>query len=427
MKPKVLTCITAIAVFAALAAPVGTAAQDRPGHHKGHGGYAVTNLGTLGGTFAVGNAISNSGWVAGAANLKGDTVEHAFLWTKKSGMTDLGTLGGPNSFVGWPVDNERGLLAGVSDTSNPDPYNENFCGFGTGLICLGFLWEDDVMSPLGTLGGNNSYASGVNNRGQAVGVAESTLDSNCTPPQVFDYQAVIWGPKSGEIHQLNPLSGDPVGYALAINQKGQVVGATGPCVPLAPLPHAVLWEKDGTPINLGNLGGALNNVAGDINDRGEVVGGSDLAGDTYTHAFLWTKDNGMQDLGTLSGDVNSSADGINNRGQVVGSSCDASGNCRAFLWTKEEGMQDLNTLVCAGTKLYLTNSDGADISDRGEITGEAYDPNSGATPAYLAVPTHGNGHCEAGPYAGQKVILPENVRQRAQQQRRFGPFAVGMK
>src|ERR1700676_2079988 len=93
----------------------------------------------------------------------GDHTSHAFLWTKRSGITDLGTLGGPNSGVNWPVKDDIGLIVGESDTSNTDPLNENFCGSGNGLICLGFVWRDGTMTPLPTLGGNNSYALGVNN------------------------------------------------------------------------------------------------------------------------------------------------------------------------------------------------------------------------------------------------------------------------
>ena len=411
MKSRTLTCITAMAVFAALAAPIRTAAQDQQGHNKGHAPYTVTNIGELGGTSSSANGINNEGWVTGQANLPGDQAGVAFLWRERTGMTDLGTLGGPNSAVYWPVKDDIGLIAGGSDTSNNDPLNENFCGFGTGLICLGFVWRDDTMTPLPTLGGNNAQAAGVNNRGQVVGWAEnSTQDPSCIGPQVLDWEAVIWGPKLGEIHELPPLPGDSVAAAIAVNDRGQIVGGSGFCGPVstAVSAHAVLWQ-DGSPIDLGNLGGVINNYAAGINSRGEIIGFSDLAGDATGHAFLWTRHHGMQDLGTLSGDVDSSALGINEEGQVTGASCDASGNCRAFLW--ENGvMTDLNTLVCAGTPLYLIYA--GDINDHGEIAGGAYDPNTGDASAFLAVPSHGKGHCEAGSSAAQKIILPENVRKR---------------
>ena len=424
MKSRMLMFITALTVLAMLAVSFPLAAQD----DKGQACYQVTNLGTLGGTWSTADAISNNGWISGVSALTGDNNFHAFLWTKRSGMTDLGTLGGPNSYVHFRGVNDRGLVAGVSDTSHSDPYNENFCiNDSSGMICLGFLWQDGVMTPLRTLGGNNGWAGAVNNRGQVAGIAEnSTKDPNCTPPQVFDWAGVIWGPRPGEMHELLPLSGDAVGGPAAINDRGQAAGVSGPCTSPSPSAHAVLWQKDGNPVDLGSLGGATGNMAFNINNRGQVVGVSDLAGDTTAHAFLWTEEKGMQDLGTLSGDVLSFALAINNLGQVVGQSVDASGNGRAFLWTEENGMQDLNTQVCKGTSLYLINNFFGGINDRGEIVGQAYDPNTGDAPAYLAVPTHGRVPWEAGPFAGQKVLLPENIRQQSQK-RHFGPFAVGVK
>jgi probable HAF family extracellular repeat protein len=415
MKSIARKCLADVMLLAAIAAPIQLAAQSQ-GHNRGHARYQVTNLGTLGGTSAAGYGINNKGWVTGDAKLPGDQTQHAFLWQKHSGMTDLGTLGGPNSFADWPVKDDRGLIAGISDTSNTDPLGEQFCDT-TGFTCLGFLWQHGTMTPLPTLGGNNGWATAANNRGQVVGLAENSIqDPTCIAPQVLDWEAVIWGPKPGEMHELPPLSGDAIAGALAVNNRGQVVGTSGACTSPNPLAHAVLW-KDGSVTDLGNLGGALNNIATGINERGEVIGFSDLAGDAVLHAFLWTKDNGMQDLGTLPGDLSSVALGINEEGQVVGQSCDQTGNCRAFLW-QDGVMTDLNTLVCHGSSLYLTI--GGDINDRGEIAGQAFDQNTGETPAFLAMPAGDGDDCEANLSTSQKIVLPEKVRQQLQQRRGFG-------
>ncbi len=42
--------------------------------------YRISELRTLGGTASAANAINNRGWVMCAANLPGDTTEHAALW-----------------------------------------------------------------------------------------------------------------------------------------------------------------------------------------------------------------------------------------------------------------------------------------------------------------------------------------------------------
>jgi len=429
MKSRIWTYIVAMAVFAVLAAPIRSAAQD----HEGNTRYQIINLGELpGGTTAYGNSINNRGWVLGESGISPGNwpvVTHATLW-RNGVATDLGTLGGPASGIDWVQKNDRGLIAVISQTANIDPNNEDFCNFpfNTDLACLGAVWQNGVLTALPTLGGYNAYPGGLNNRGQIVGAAEtSNQDPTCAPPQVLDFEAVIWGPKPGQIQALPPFSGDSIGVALGINDWGQVVGVSGGCAPYGQsIVHALLWQ-DGRPFDLGNLGSANGTVPFVINNRGQVVGYSVLADGVTTHAFLWTKENHMQDLGTLPGDVFSSAGGISDKGQVVGGSCDASGNCRVFLW--ENGvMSDLNTLVCPGTSLYLNDNGigGPDINDRGEIAGGAYDPNTGDSPVFLAVPTD---HCEAGSSGssvGQKVIPPENVREQLRQRKGFGRFGTGM-
>jgi probable HAF family extracellular repeat protein len=433
MKSRTLTYIIAVAALAALAIPLRLAAQDQQKQHSNHTYYSVKDLGTLGGTGAVAEGISDRNWIVGTSNLAGDQSGHAYLW-RDGVMTDLGTLGGPNSSEQLPVKDDRGLIAGWAETSNTDPLGEDFCGFGTGLTCLGFLWQNGVMTPLPTLGGNNGKALGVNNHGQVVGYTEnSTRDPTCIPPQLLDFEAVIWGPKSGEIHELFPLPGDTEAAAFGISDKGQAVGASGVCSNGSLPIHAVLWQKDGKVKNLGSLGGVLNSLPWAINSRGQVVGQSNLAGDTTVHAFLWTEDNGMQDLGTVPGDSASLSFGINDKGQVVGGSCiDPSfNNCRAFLW-QDGVMTDLNTLVKPGsTSLYLFF--GNDINSQGEIAAYAFDQSNGEFRAAVAIPCdreHASDEACSGGAQGRTgsvsdttqsptVNLPENVRQLLRRRLRF--------
>ncbi len=346
--------------------------------------YTVTDLGTLGGTFGVATGINNKGWADGNANLPGDTKQHDFLWIEGLKI-DLGTLGGPNSGeFAHARPNERGQVVGHAETSTPDPNGEDFCFFGTHLICLPFLWQNGVMTPLPTLGGDNGAALDINNRGQVVGVAENTtLDPACPTPTLHDLP-VLW--ENGEIQELPTFPGDPDGYALTINDNGQAVGGSGinfTCFGFFNNSvHAVLWQN-GTVTDLGNLGGTMNNLAFNINNQGQVVGESDLPGDTTTHAFLWTEDDGIQDLGTLPVDFSSIALGINSKGQVVGLSFDASGNMRPFLW-QNGVMTDLNTLIPAGSPLFLLAP--FNINSRGQIAGCALQTSTGEIHTFLATP-----------------------------------------
>ncbi|MGB9468100.1 MAG: hypothetical protein WBQ59_01995 [Candidatus Acidiferrum sp.] len=163
----------------------------------------------------------------------------------------------------------------------------------------------------------------------------------------------------------------------------------------------------------------MNNEGVDINSLGQVVGYSDLTGDTTYHGFLWDKRTGMIDLGTLPGDVASDADGINKLGQVAGGSVDADGNDRAYLW-QNGVMTDLNTLIPADSPLYLLEATGT-INDEGQIAGIALQISTGEVHAFLATPTTMYWPiCERS-----KIVLPENVHNLLQQRRHSHRFGGG--
>ncbi len=395
--------------------------------------YAVTALGTLGGDLSNAAGINDNGFVFGDANLPGNANEHATVW-RNGVITDLGTLGGPNSSIGFVAKpNDTGLITGNAQTGTVDPLGENWglvfgCAAngtpcqGSQYLTLGFAWQNGTIRPLPTLGGNNALAfGGANEQGQIVGTAETaTRDPNCIAPQVLDLEAVVWGPKPGEIQEFPPLPGDSIGIASGINDVGQVIGATGicgsPAIGFSLAVHAVLWQN-GSVTNLGSLGGVMNNVATAINNRGQVVGLSDLAGDATAHAFLW-QDGVMTDLGTVPGDFFSVAYGINDKSQVVGQSCDVNFNCRAFVW--ENGvMTDLNTLISSNSSPYLLDAEG--INSSGEIVGNAFDQNSGDVLGFLAFPKSSASETPPAEQIRDNVILPEKVR-RLFQHRGFGRF-----
>ena len=332
-------------------------------------------------------------------------------------MTDLGTLGGPNSSAAWPQKNDFGLIVGHAQGSQIDPLAEYW---GVAYVCnnscdpcegykhlqFGFVWQNGVMTALPTLGGNNSSAAGDNNLGQVVGWAETARkDKRCAAPQKLVFKAVVYGPNGGEVHRLPSFPGDVAAAALGINDNGDVVGMSGNCgTPdtYALGVHAVLW-RNGSVFNLGGFGGVMNNAAIAINKAGQIVGTSDPAGDGTTYAFLW-QNGAMTNLGTLPGDVVSLAQDINANGQVVGLSCDANFNCRAFLW--DHGvMIDLNSLIPPRSPLYLTQAEG--INDRGEIAGTAYDQSTGELLAFLAIPAPAE---QIDGNSARKITLPENIR-----------------
>jgi probable HAF family extracellular repeat protein len=382
-----------IATFTALSlAASGVPAEA---HHIRRVEHNVRELPSLGGVLSAGIGINDRGWVTGSSDLPGDTITHAALW-RDGRLTDLGTLGGQNSAVAFPSHNNR-FVVGVAETADINPFGEDwscnafFVGPPSHHDCVGFVWEDGRPSALPTLGGYNGFAAGSNRIGQIVGWAENgKADETCTGTQVEQFRAVLWAAGTHRPRELAPLPGDSTSAAVAINDRGQVVGISGACgtaVGGVSARHAVLWDAAGRPHYLGNIGGEQWNTPDAINDRGVVTGFANVPGGStpaslFPHAFVWTARTGMQDLGTLAGDTLSEGLGINDRNQIVGESCHAQfANCRAVIW-QHGRISNLNELVPGYTGTLIN---AGDINNRGEITGAA--SSDGATVAYVATPS----------------------------------------
>ncbi len=333
--------------------------------------YTLTDLGTLGGTFSQAFGVNDKGWVVGFATTERDLSVHAFLW-RRGVMTDLGTLGGsdplPYSVAGSI--NNRGEIVGLSETSIADPLGENFCG--DFLVCLPVVWRRGEITTLPTLGGNNGVANGINNRGQIIGHTETArLDPTCDPPQVLNYQPVIW--EKGYAHKLPTIPGDPDGFVNTINDKGQAGGDTVACNLSSG--HPVLWQN-----------GKATAITGmepvDINNRWEATGtGGDANG--VQHAALWR--NGVVTiLETLPDAAESHGNSINDKGQVTGQSCSANGwpDCTVFVW--QNGIvRDLNALATPGSSLFALDT--GKMNARGQIVGLGF-TDTGNFHGFLATP-----------------------------------------
>ena len=397
------TCLTILiaACCGAALAPAQVQAQAQAKAKQ----YQVSNLDTLGGTSSGGNSINNQTWVAGYSRLAGDQTRHAALW--RSGLlSDLGTLGGPNSSVTWNVKNTEGVIVGISQTADPEPLGEfwsssAFYGppYNVGFINLGFVWEQNQQNQMRGLpnfpGGNNGFATGANNLRQAVGWAENDIhDPTCVSPQVLQFRPAMWtlGPPD-QIQDLPLIPSDTSGAATAINDNGQIVGISGICdqaIGRHTAKHAVLWENGGVTDIYPDAPAPWWNTPTAINQRGDIVG---FAGDPafvegdIVHAFMWTKEDGIRQLKPLPRrtppHVDSEAYGINEARQVVGISCDADFvDCRGVVWNHGNTPTDLNDFKGSYSGVLLL---ARDINNKGEITGRALDP-TGSLKAYLAVP-----------------------------------------
>jgi uncharacterized membrane protein len=443
MKLKSLFSMAGMSFLAVAALPAQLTAQvaaATPAQSGGPSHYNLTDLGPVGPPPGQPEHLTNNGFISGGA--ADNNAEHAVLWYRRWKL-DIGTpgLGGANS-IAFGV-NQWAQAVGEADTHRPDPNGEDFCGFAflgfpSGATCLPFVRQRGVMRPLPTLTdrngqhGNNGAANQINSRGEVAGLAENaTLDSTCPAYDPSNGQSqkrqtkpVTW--RQGRIQELPTIGGDPDGNALAINENGLMAGTSGDCSAFNPATyfniqpvHAILWEN-GRANDLGSLGGVSGGIALGINNRGDVVGGSDVKGDTTSYGFLWTKERGkMQGLVPFGEDGFSTAIAVNDSREVTGVSIDSTGNLRAVLWLHEEPI-DLNTLVPSTSGLYLLLA--CSVNDSGQIVGLAVDSN-GVFHGYLATPRGDrDGHDAAldGP-----VTLSDNVREMVRKQLHFGHSAPG--
>jgi probable HAF family extracellular repeat protein len=452
MKTKTSMWMTVIALFTAVAMPVQLAAQDqaKANHPHQYHHYQIVDPGTFGGADSSQlypgpkGDVNNRGVAVGGADtsipdptstcFNGDCyISYGYKW--QDGVTHkLDALPGFNSSFAFGVSN-NGHVVGASE-NGIDPLTG-------GRAYEAVSWgEDGSIIDLGSLGGNVGLAASVNNRGEAAGVALNTIPDPYIGffgiPGATQCHAFRWT-KSGGLQDLGTLGGTD-STAAYTNDRGQISGysftdsTVNPGTGL-PTTHPFLWEN-GTMTDLGTLGGSLagpfnGESLGGLNNRGDVIGTSTLAGDVIQHPFLWTKSGGMQDLGTLPGgtfgfatwvndarevvgltdtgsalhaffwrdgvmtdlqtvgnDPDSQANSINSRGQVVGASFELNGpDLHGFVWEHGGPMVDLNTLVPPGSSVFVPNAIG--INDRGEIAAKGVLP-TGDEHAVLLIPCDDN-------------------------------------
>jgi probable HAF family extracellular repeat protein len=305
--------------------------------------------------------INGKGEIAGQSEngvidpLLGVIESRAVMW-RGGKIFDLGTFGGNHSNAGSI--NDRGQVAGWALNDIPDPlsiYGVFFFGSANSTQTRGFLWQNGKKRDLGTLGGPDTFAGSVNARGQVSG--GSYTNSIPSPPfGLATIDPFLW--ENGRMIDVGTLGGN-FGLPTAPNNRGQLAGSSDLAGDAAF--HPFFWDRT-TLTDLGTLGGT-NGAANALNDAGEVVGQADLSNDDAYHAFHW-KNGTMKDLGALPGYPCSSAFAINSSSQIVGISSDCGSFLAASLW--EDGdLVALDDLVSPRSDVILIEPQV--ISDQGVI------------------------------------------------------------
>lgn len=300
--------------------------------------YSVTAVGT-----ASPRAVDSNGNVAGVFQFfRKPAQAHAFFWSKSGGLKDLGTLGGDDS-AAFGI-NVSGEVVGQANAS-------------AGALDQAFLWTHGAgMVDLGTLGGASSAANAVNASGQVAG--ESELSSGFV-------HAFLWS-QSGGLKDLGTLSGGQQSGANAINSAGEIAGWAN----VGTNDHAITWTQSGGLVDLGITANCGSTALG-INDSNVVVGwfNNSTSCSFTSHGFSWTHGGGVKDLGVLSGGQYSFAYGINAAGQIVGTAQSSTSAPVAVLWTADGSIHDLNTLISSKLLRRLVAANA--INDAGQIVVDA--------------------------------------------------------
>jgi probable HAF family extracellular repeat protein len=437
--------IVASVVMAVASVPPATArgSADRAKHPQStqHPSYILVDPGTFGGPLnslaLPGIPVTDSGVLIGTADTTiadadypnfnpfigppNPVLTQAFAW-RNGRLTNLGALPGNNSSAVFEV-NDRGVGAGMSENGRVDPntgwpavnavvfkdrrvinlgtlpggYESQAIAindrgdvagfasngtadalsiFGWGTQTRSFLWRDGVMRDIGTLGGPDSVVTTLNARGQVAGQSytDSTPNPSTGTPTTDPF---LW--YRGQMHDLGTLGGTQSATNW-LNDRGQVVGQSN----LAgdQTHHPFLWD-DNRLQDLGTLGGDNGN-ANWVNDKGDVVGSADLPASQAHDGFLWTNGR-MRDLPPAGGSPCSNAFAVNNSGVAVGNTTDCHGNSIAAIVWQHGSATDLNKLI-APTSTRLTDAEY--ISDHGEIVGHGVLPN-GDTHVFLLIPRSG--------------------------------------
>lgn len=256
------------------------------------------------------NAVNDLNQVVGTINWSGITYVDGFGWKKPTAGMDV-----------LPFPTELQLTYVLTVTNGINNRNQMVGAAGC-CIDLdhghALYWDHQVISDLGTLGGPDtdfyyycSNARGINDANQIVGWSTTVAaveDFACSDASSQTPHAFFWTQAHG-MQDLGTLPGDSMSMAYAINVFGQVIGtsgnstmkpefsgtqyngvAYGGLMSIQVVGHPFVWTQHNGMQDLNLLipstsGWVLNTATG-INAWGQIVGSGVHNGET--HGYLLT-------------------------------------------------------------------------------------------------------------------------------------------
>ena len=282
-------------------------------------------------------ALNQQGEVVGRivpdSNLLGQTVMDSFHWQN-------------GRFTRLHIDGE--YVSAIKDINN----SGQMVGYSaSNSVPRAYMWKVGEKKPTFIPGnGTGSFAFGINDKGQIVGIISDKKDP------LFP-RAGLWD--QGKWVELKPLTGGTTMEANRINNAGQIIGKCS----VGRQQLACLWQKDKV-INLVSKPN-VDSLAFGINDAGDVVGSYNRNRENAT-AFLFHGGK-LTALPHLPNFHNSMAFGINNTGAIVGYSSPiqmSPSKSKAVLWQNGK-VTDLNTLIDGASGYRLESAQA--INNKGEI------------------------------------------------------------
>jgi probable HAF family extracellular repeat protein len=325
--------------------------------------YTMVWLGNINGA---GNDINNRNQITGATSM--GSGSDAYVWDNGLPITLVLDAAGVGinqhgQVTGWMTD-VGGVRAFTWDPTSYLTYSIGDESDGTAINASGrftgtlALYSDRTVlhAFVSDVGGTPlditapdvlAVSHDINDLGEMVGFHAVNFGNSAAVPTLWD----------GSLRALPILGGHTHSEALALNERGDVVGFAATDLGQRWEVREAFRSNRVTTVALANLSTGTYTQASDINESGEVVGFSGTNSGSY-RAVLWDADGVIHDLGVPA--TRAEAFAINDCGRIVG-------------WA--EGLGDFLLVPDALNVDQLRDSDGDGLFDHWEICGVDADGN----------------------------------------------------